>query len=289
MGFETEVKIHSHTGKLECVTKNVTTFGGRIAMECIFKGGVSFQPEIHRSLSQSLKDIANNSLEFTNPTENIAPDTTNILDYFSRKIEYFCIGTGGIENSSPLIMSKPRNYETRLYNMVPFRCIKEGSEPDLTISERSKYRFRRRKKINGEWYIVYYLKKFEIGNIIAQEANGTPYIIRDIHSNPVTALGNHELKNTSIHIFYEFFMYIDAVDFKEYYRAVNGNLNTEAKLTEFGLVIANEKTNCIVGEGSDAITYDELYNAELFSKVVHAPSYMDGEDSAKKVTYSVFA
>jgi hypothetical protein len=290
MKTDTIVKIHSiPSGKLECTTKNVTTLGGRIAMQSIFKGGSSFQPDIHRTLTQILKDASNSEDEFQNPTESLCPDTTNIEDYINRKIEYFCIGTGGIENSAPLILSKPRNHETRLYNMVPFRCIKEGVESDLTETEREKYRLRRRKKINGEWYIVYYLKKFEIGNIVVQESNGSPYIIRDAHSNPVTSYGDHELKDTSIHAFYEFFLYIDPEDFKEYYKAVNGSLNSEAKLTEFGLVMANEMKNIVIGSGSEAITINELYNAELYSKVVHEPSYMTSENSAKRVTYSIFS
>lgn len=288
--FKTKVEIVDlKTKEVEYSGKNVTAFCGRVAMECVFKGGSSFQPEIHRSLSQVLKDTANNTAEFSNPTEITCPDTTIIADYFNRKIEYFCIGTGGIENSAPLILSKPRNHETRLYNMVPFRCIKEGVETDLTETEREKYRLRRRKKINGEWYIVYYLKKFEISNIVVQESNGSPYIIRDAHSNPVTSYGDHELKDTSIHAFYEFFLYIDPEDFKEYYKAVNGTLNSEAKLTEFGLVMANEMKDIVIGSGSEAFTVDELYNAELYSKVVHEPSYMTSENSAKRVTYSIFS
>lgn len=288
--FKTKVEIVDlKTKEVEYSGKNVTAFCGRVAMECVFKGGSSFQPEIHRSLSQVLKDTANNTAEFSNPTEITCPDTTIIADYFNRKIEYFCIGTGGIENSSPLLLSKPRNWETRLYNMVPFRCIREDTGTDLTEAERAKYRFRRRKKINGIWYICYYLKKFDISNIIAQEANGTPYIVRDVHSNPVTSYGDHELKNTAIHIFYEFFLYIDPEDFKEYYKAVNGALNSEAKLTEIGLVIANEKNNIVIGSGSEAYTISELYNAELFSHVVHEPSYMSSEDSSKRITYSIFS
>jgi len=290
LSFKTRVDLHDvKTGKLEFTTENVTAFGGRVAMECMFKGGSSFQPEIHRTISTSLRESINNDAEFQNPTSLLCPDTTEIQDYFARKIQYFCIGTGGIENSSPLLMSKPRNYETRLYNMVPFRCIKEGVETDLTEAERAKYRIRRRRMINGEWYIVYYLKKFEIGNIISQEANGTAYVIRDIHSNPVTSFGTHELKDTAIHVFYEFYLYIDPEDFKEYYKAVNGSLNSEAKLTEFGLVTANEKTGIVLGSGPTAITLSELYNAELFSKVVHSPTFMDEIDSAKRVTYSIFS
>lgn len=289
-GFKTKIKIHSlDTGKLEWEGSNVTAFPGRVALECMFKAGSSFQPEIHRTLSQSLRDNINNDAEFQNPSLVQCPDTTNVQDFFNRKIQYFCIGTGGIENNSPLLMAKPRNYETRLYNMVPFRFIKEGVEPDLTEAERAKYRFRRRRFLNGDWYIAYYLKKFEINNIISEEANGTPYIIRDIHSNPVTSQGNHELKDTSIHVFYEFFLYIDPEDFKEYYKAVNGTLNSEAKLTEFGLVMANEKSNITVGTGPEAITISELYNAELFSHICHEPSYVSSENSSKRVTYLIFS
>lgn len=290
LNFNTKVTIQDViTGKIEWTGHNVTALSGRIAVECIFKAGTSFQPEIHRTLTQSLRDSINNDAEFQNPSLALCPDTTNIADFFNRKIQYFCIGTGGIENNSPLLMAKPRNYETRLYNMVPFRFIKEGVEPDLTEAQRLKYRFRRRRKINGEWYIAYYLKKFDIGNIHVEEANGTPYIIRDIHSNPVTSQGNHELKDTSIHCFYEFFLYIEPEDFKEYYKAVNGTLDSEAKLTEFGLVMANEKDNITIGTGPSAITISELYNAELFSHICHEPSYVSSENSSKRVTYMLFS
>lgn len=280
--FNTLVKIHSHKNELECVTKNVTALGGRIAMENIFKAGTAFQENIRQSLNKTLEIAKGSSENYENPSEGLLDDTTSVEDYFNRKVQYFCIGTGGVNNGTPLEMAKPRNHESRLYNMVPFRCV--PIEYDLSESQRSNYRLRRRERIKDRWYFTYYLKKFEIGDIRVEKADGTPYIIHDDHSSPIVSGDtSHPLLNTSVHVFYEFFMYIDPEDFKEYYKALNNDLEG-AKLTEFGLVLANEGEYTV-----NSISYDEIYNAELFSKVVHSPSYMDQEENAKRITYNIFS
>lgn len=281
---DTIVKIYSHKGELETVTKNVTALGGRIAIESIFKpSDGSFQPDIHQTLTESLRIQKNSEENFINPSEIEVPDTTDIADYFNRKVGYFCIGNGGI-NNTPLEVAKPRNYESRLYNMVPFRCV-PVSEGDLSEEERQRYRFRRKEMIGTEWYYTYYLKKYTLENICVENADGTDYVIQYDHSNPImSGDDSHPLLNTSVHVFFEMSLYIDAEDFKEYYKATNSNSLVGAKLTEFGLVLGNEK-QCVL----DGVTYDEVYNAELFSHVSHSPSYMDMEENAKMVTYTIFS
>lgn len=291
MSFETIVKIFSHKEELETTTKNVTTLGGRIALQKIFRGVNSFQPNIHYTLSEALltqkgDQFSGNPEYFINPSDQEAPDTQDIEEHLSRKVEYFCIGTGGII-PTPLEIAKARNHETRLYNMVPFRCVpvNEGLG-DLSSEERSKYAMRRKEYIGDKWYYTYYLKKFSIDNIVVEKADGTPYVIDYNDSAAIMSdTSDHPLLNTAIHVHYDFMLYIEPEDFKEYYKAVNGGqLDLGARLTEFGLVLANEKEVTV-----DNTTYDELYNVELFSKVAHAPSPMDQEENAKRITYSIFS
>ena len=293
--FNTEVKIFSHTGELECTTKNVTSFNGRVALESIFRTATNLQPDIHYTLSKALKHQqtalpGKNPADYINPSDDgttpaTCPDTVDNDNFLNRKIQYFCIGTGGVR-FAPLSIDKPRNHETRLYNMVPFRCVPIAS--DLSNIERSKYRMRRKEKFNGEWYYTYYLKQFSIGNIKTTYTDGTDFTIDYDQSNPMNEITTpgHLMENKSVYVYYEFIMNIDVEDFKEYYKATNtGGSLDGAFLSEFGLVMANEMNSITV----DTVTYAEVYNAELYSKVVHSPSYLDSEENSKQITYEIFS
>lgn len=287
MKFDTQVKIYDHHGNLEVETKNVTALGGRVAMESIFKGG--FLPQHHLSISSSLKNQkGNDPATFSNPTELTAADTTVAADYYGRKIGYFCIGIGGIDTELPLAMAKPRNYETRLYNMVPFRCV-PVTGGDLTTVERAKYRMRRREFIGNVEYYTYYLKSFDLGSLNLVDSNGNDYTPAYNDSQPVnpSSANDHPLSQTAIHSCFEFNLNIDSTEFKEFHKAMwNGEL-TNAKLTEFGIVLSNDAIGVL---GTDGVTpYDEVRNVELFSKVVHSPSYMDQEENGKRITYTIFS
>jgi len=281
--FKTKVKVYSHTGNLEWDTCNSIALGGRITLENIFKGGTSFQENIRQTLSRSL-EIAKGGEAFVNPATGLLNDTTNINDYFARSIKYFCIGNGGLVNTTPLEMAKARPHNSRLFNMVPFRCVPVDSG-DLTQADRAKYALRRKERINGVWYYTYYLKKFELGNIIVEKADGTPYVISDSHSNPIVSGDTtHPLLNMAVHVFYEMFLKIESEDFKEFYKATNNNSLIGAMITEIGLVTSNQGTYT---EGSETI--EDVYNAELFSHVVEKPAYLEAEGSAKQIYYTMYS
>ena len=287
--YSTKVDIYNQDGDLETSTSNATVLGGRIALETIFKGG--FTPGQHLTLDKILSTVKGANIE--NPSATVQPnqtssrDTAVAADYHNRTIKYFCIGTGGIVTESPLAMAEPRPYETGLYKVVPFRCVPTGS--DLTSEERLKYRMRRKEVINGHSYYTYYLKKFEPGSLNLLKSDGTPYtpaVGDSVEVTPSTE-DDHPLRNTSIHSFYEFSMYIDAVDFKEYYKAINNDSLDNAKLTEIGLVLAEDLP--VMVTSTDGATYNEVRNVELFSKVVHSPSYMDQEENGKQISYTIYS
>ena len=276
------------SGKLEQDIHNITALPGRLSLEAIFKGG--FEANQHLTLGNILaQQKGSDPTTFTNPSALTAADTSAAADFYARKIGYFCIGNGGLDSELPVAMAKPRNYETRLYNMVPFRCIKT-SGPDLTPIERAQYRMRRIETIGGIQYYTYYLKAFTLGNLNLQDSNGNNYTPNFLDSQPVnpSSPNQHPLANTSIYSFYRFDLIIDPTEFKEYYKAMFAGSLSNAMLTEFGIVMSNDTAGTIVGTDS-ATAYNEVFNVELFSKVVSSPSYMDQEENGKRITYSIYS
>jgi len=286
--FGTRVQIRNQKGELEFDTHNILTLGGRIkALESVFQNG--FVAKNHLSLDSNLTTQKGGLSVITNPTITSCPDTSVAADYYNRPTTYFCIGNGGVNVEFPLAMAEPRNYETRLYGMVPFRCVPIAN--DLSPAERSVYRMRRLEIINGASYFTYYLKKFNPGLLNLVKSDNTDYtpVFADSNAIPPSSSGSSgSLTALSIHSFYEFNLDIEALEFKEYYKAINNGTLTNARLTEFGLVTAKELTG-VSDNATVPQVYDEVCNAELFSKVVHSPTYMDQEENAKRITYTIFS
>ena len=278
-GYGTKIEIHNEKGELELITTNVTALGGRMGIETIFNT-TGFRPEKHLTLAKSLEIQKNNPTSFL-PVA--CPDTIVHEDFKNRKVEFFCIGTGGVTPTSPLTVAKPRSYETRPYEMVPFRCV----TTPLTGAEAEKYRMCRKETFNGAQYYTYYLKKFDPGklNVVDSSKPTQDYTPQYSHSNIVTpgSTPKHELESSSILVFYQFALNIEPDDFKEYYLIHNEASLVGCNITEFGLVIAED----IPITGGEVTR--EVRNAELWSKIVHSPTYIEQAESAKRITYTILS
>lgn len=79
-------------------------------------------------------------------------------------ISYFGIGIGGFANiSTDKNIAQPYTpspSDMDLYTPIPFRCTKTP----LDASELAKYRIVERRKINDQWYFLYWLKKLDFGS-----------------------------------------------------------------------------------------------------------------------------
>lgn len=202
---------------------------------------------------------------------------------FGDKVNYFCIGNGGENPATPYEVLDVHDWETRLYNMVPFRCVPVTA--DLSASERASYRLRKRISINGAEYYAYYAKVFDPGTIKSMKS-GVEYTPTVADSNPyIGAAEGHPMKGHTSEVYITFDLDITEDEFKEFYRALHSDSLTGARLTELGLVSGYD------GPAGDATgtTVKELYDPTLFAKLVHEPVFLSSEGSRRKVTYSIFA
>jgi hypothetical protein len=84
---------------------------------------------------------------------------------------YYGIGTKGeysINDGNTTELYIPTPYELNAYNQIPFRIV--PVEEDLSDVERSQYRIRELRNINGQYYFIYWLKVLTI-NIDSLETN----------------------------------------------------------------------------------------------------------------------
>lgn len=200
---------------------------------------------------------------------------------FMDKVNYFCIGNGGENPTVPYEIIDCHNWETRLYNMVPFRLV--PTTQDLSSEERKMYRMRVPVVVNGKHYIAYYAKLFD-PKFVHSEKSGLNYIPDIKDSNRYIGSGEgHTMRGYESEVFVEFELDINNFEFKEYYKALNNNSLRGARLTELGLISAYE------GEAPDTTTCREIYSPTLFSKLIHDPVFMTTDGSRRKVSYKIFA
>lgn len=79
------------------------------------------------------------------------------------KIRFFGLGVSGCYNVDDSHLSapyRPAADELDLYEPIPLRCV--PVDEDLSAAERSMYRMRKERTINGQRYYCYYLKKLTV-------------------------------------------------------------------------------------------------------------------------------
>ena len=268
-GFDTSITIKCmNKGKLSAPiveTENTTVYNGRVCMHDIF--GHTANPTQHLTLNKIMN--IEHSVSVYDSTDK------NRL----RKVQYFCIGNGAESKTVKESIISERSSDTKLYNMVPFRCV--PTRTDLTDEERKKYKLRKKITIKDQEYIAYYAK--EISNItFATTYNNQNYtpLESDTSTLPDTS-ADKPLKSGNVLCVTTLVLKVEPEDFKEYYKAMNNGALTGAKLNEFGLIYAYEAAN--EKESSKM----ELADAELFSKITHSNVNYESDGAESEFKYAI--
>lgn len=246
---------------------NGTVLNGRTFIQEFIFGHIP-NPENHLTL---------NTILGVNHSETVYREDNNDLDRFLT-VDYFCIGNGAESKTSKSIIAE-RTSDTKLYNMVPFRCVPFGS--DLSDEERKNYRLRKIITIKGEQYIAYYAKKIS-SKTLSITYNGQNYkpVESDTSDLPDTS-PEKPLKTGKVIDRTSFIIKIDPVDFKEYYKAMNNGSLVNATLNEVGLIQSVDVQN--TNENNKL----ELAAASLFSKMTYSNVPMDDDTNEAEFIYEM--
>ena len=256
----------SRTGKVLYDGHNTTVLGGRLhLLEKSF--GVTPDPTQHLTLNTIL---------------NIEHSETNRV--FSNKLDrdavYFMAGKGASSVAVPGKVYSPKNYETKLYEPIPFRMVPVSN--DLSASEQEQYRLRRLVNYGGVDYAAYYAKKFEAG-VIQLEYNDASYTPLESDTTPVDENdSSHRLAGGSVLAYVQFTLNITESELKEYFTIVNGSLSG-AVVNEIGIVHGADLPNALDGGRK------ELCCGELFAKLTSSNVPFDSYSSSRIVEYRVYA
>jgi len=265
--LDTEVFIKDGYGNILFHGKNMTAFGGR---QLLLEKSFGIAPDASKHL------LLNDMLGIPH-SEN----TSVITDNEDRITNYFLIGNGAENLSVPGVTYTPHNYETKLYNTVPFRCVPFSS--DLSPSEATNYRLRKIITIDGNDYVAYYAKKFNAG-VVYTEYNGSNYVPLEAHTVPVDEGDSaHPLAGGSVLSYIQFTLTVEQNEFKEFYRLTHNDMLTGAALNEIGLVMGRDLPNTL---DSNRV---ELAAAELFAKLTSTSVPLDSESSRRVVEYRIYS
>lgn len=267
-GFDTAITIKClNNGKLTAPvveTTNTTAYNGRLNMQYVF--GHEANPTKHLSLND-IYDI---------------PHSLNVYEdekYRLRSIKYFCIGNGAESKTVKDSIIPARSSDSKLYNMVPFRCVPINS--DLSDEEREKYKLRKIITIKDQQYIAYYAKALS-SSTLSVTYNNQDYVPKETDTSTLPDTDpDKPLKTGGVTTATVLSLEIDTKDFKEYYKALKNGSLVGASLNEFGLIYAYEAPNTL--ENSKA----ELAGAELFSKIVHSNIRYESDGSESQFTYQI--
>ena len=257
----------SKTGRILFSGHNTTVLGGRIAqLEEIF--GLRRNSDQHLVLNDMMGIPHSN-------TDNVLNSSTQ-----RRSCNYFMVGNGAASYDVPGKYYTPKNYETKLYNAIPFRMVPVTS--DLSASEQEQYRFRKIVTVNGVDYAAYYAKFFEVGNLTL-EYNSAEYTPLESDTTPVDENDfTHRLSGGSVLAYIEFFLNIEKNELKEYFQITNGTLQG-ASMSEIGLIYAADLPNNL-DNGRH-----ELAAAELMAKITSESVPMSQEGNSRVVQYRIYA
>lgn len=255
------------TGKVLYSGHNATVLGGRIAqLEELF--GLTKNSSQHLTINDSL-GVPHSE------TSNVLTSTTQ-----KRACGYFMAGNGAASKEIPGKYYTPKNYETKLYNPIPFRMVPVSS--DLSVAEQEQYRLRKIVTVNGIDYAAYYAKAFEVGSLIL-EYNSAEYTPVSSDTTPVDENDStHRLSGGSVLAYVEFYLNIEANELKEYFNITNGSLDN-ASMSEVGLVYAADLPNMLDSNRN------ELAAAELLAKVTSSTVDLSSEGNSRIIQYRIYA
>lgn len=290
--FKTLIKIVVKTpGKPDKVMleTNTCVLGGRLrTLESAF--GLKPTKEQHLSLNDNL-DIKHSVDIYKDNDEN----------YKNMKVLAFCIGDGARNKQDVTQEFKPTNCETKMYNIVPIRCVEENS--DISEEEKKKYRGRKKITVNGKSYIAYYYKLFDTEKI-HMEHEGADYVPKfdDTETVPKEysidpSTGEKVDKTTKIgpkgstspvYIYTKIKINIEKTEFKEYYKLNNNNSLIDAGINEIGLIMGVDCINNNSENGGET-GKNEIANAELWAKMTTPHQTMAADNISVYMEYLVYA
>jgi hypothetical protein len=265
--FGTDTEVIFKIGNREVYrTQNSTTLGGRISL---LENSFGLTPNINQHLT-------------LNQIMGIPHSQANnvIVNKIERSAEYFMAGDGASSVAVPGKVYSAKNYETKLYNAIPFRIV--PSSTDISENEKQIYRLRKIETIQGIDYIAYYAKHFEPG-ILYLEYNEAEYLPQESHTVPVDENDStHLLLGGSVLCYIQFTLSVEPNELKEYFNVISGSIDM-ASMSEAGIVLGADLPN-VLDKGNK-----ELAGAELFSKVTSKPFYLDSEGTARTIIYKIYA
>lgn len=263
---------------------NMTVLGGRLNfLESPF--GITPDPSKHLYLNNMIPAPKNASdtspINYLSVNHSITPEslfTVNGAHYnsrFERRVGWWCIGEGAEHSTVPYEINDAHPWETRLYGMVPFRFVKIPGA-DLSPQEKAKYRLRVEVTLDGQTYAAYYAKAFDVGQVHSVK-NEEDYIPNINDSIPYEDNGvGHPMVGKTSFTYVEFALELEAIEFKEYYRATHNGQLALARLSELGLITGLDKNN-------------ELACAELYAKMTHDVVFLTSEGARRTVQYRIYS
>jgi len=212
---------------------------------------------------------------------NIERDVTLTPDEeHGRKICAFGLGTGGCGDIFSSIVPSTEE-DIFLNNAMPFINIDKSKYPDLSPTEREKYRMRRVYDWNGTTYIQYWLKVITATDIKLEKGK-TIYepTAADIGQNNDGDDGILSAGKIECTTFYT--LEILPHELKDYFMMIHNDSVDQCRFNEIAVFFGYDKE--VVSD--DGITYTELLAAEAFSHVtLENQSHKKATDLSKFIYY----
>lgn len=192
-------------------------------------------------------------------------------------VRYFGIGIRGFYNADDENLGtpfQPEGDELDLYTPIPLRCV--PVDQDLSTSERSQYRMRVRKVINGEAYYCYYLKTIRIvDNQVKIErtdpVTGTtePYEISSSKLNPVPTIpetsGTQSGVITEVNVTSRIGLNILGSEVLEVINAMYDGDLRRARISEFGLYTGEDQN--VTGYDANGVEFP--YTESIYTQLAY--------------------
>jgi hypothetical protein len=301
--LKTEITLLDYDGDtLVSITKsrpNMTTLGGRL--DLIEKTFRVTPNKSQRLFVNDMIEIPRNAVADGNGGWTVpgaiqymsVPHSYDIYDSetnpnrFSTATTYFSIGTGGENPNTAYQLIDVKPWETRLYNIAPFRFVEEANDLDYTRSD-FPYRLRKSVVLNGKTYIGYYAKKFNPG-LVQSKKNDISYLAPSVlkieDSNHYIGNGQgHPMQGYVSTIYLDFQLDITADEFKEYYKATHNEMLTFARVSEIGIISGYDYPST-----ADGPTHNELSRATMFAHLTHEPVSLQSQSSRRTVMYRIYS
>lgn len=195
---------------------------------------------------------------------------------------YFAIGNGGhmmsvgADNIPVMVPQQFKSTNASLYRGLPFVIRPLGN--DLLPDERKKYALRRLEQIRGQTYIVYYLKRIDMSNVVPSMklttvtngiSNTTAFVPDSSNLNPtppvisspqlITADGTYVSASADLQVI------LNEVDTGEFLNAINIIYESAnyAMITEVALVSGLDKLVQVMDPGGQQFNMLEVIAAQV--------------------------